>query len=138
MKTHLRLLLLVLAAQWNLAAASTCGQTDDKGRCVLLEVSMVELIASPEKFDGSRVRVIGFLKLEFEGDALYLHKDDYTHSLLRNGLWADLDEKKLSKKATCRSGKYALVEAKFIAKNRGHMGLWSGALEEIARCEIWR
>jgi hypothetical protein len=37
---------------------------------------MIQLIANPQAWDGKHVRVIGFLRLEFEGDALYLHRED--------------------------------------------------------------
>lgn len=38
----------------------------------LQDVSLVELIARPEKFDGKRARFIGFLTILFEGTAIYL------------------------------------------------------------------
>jgi hypothetical protein len=41
-------------------------------------------------FDGKLVRVIGFLRLEFEGNVLYLHREDYIHSILGNGVWVDV------------------------------------------------
>jgi len=31
------------------------------------DVTLIQLIANPEKFDGKLIRVIGFLRLEFEG-----------------------------------------------------------------------
>ena len=34
------------------------------------DVSIVQLIAQPEKFEGKRVRFIGFLRIEFEGNAI--------------------------------------------------------------------
>jgi hypothetical protein len=49
-------------------------------------VSIVQLIATPEKYDGKVVQVMGFLRLEFEGNAIYLHEDDYTHAIYKNGL----------------------------------------------------
>ena len=48
---------------------------------------MVQLLATPEKFDGKLVRVFGFLRLEFEGDALYFHREDDVQGLTRNGIW---------------------------------------------------
>ena len=32
------------------------------------DVSLIQLIANPQMFDGKLVRVIGFLRLEFEGN----------------------------------------------------------------------
>jgi hypothetical protein len=51
------------------------------------DVTLVQLIANPEKFDGRLIRVIGFLRLEFEGDVLYLHREDFEKQLTENGLW---------------------------------------------------
>lgn len=54
-------------------------------------VSMVQLIANPEKFDGKLIRIIGFLRLEFEGDALYLHREDYENGIMGDAIWVDVN-----------------------------------------------
>ena len=54
-----------------------------------IDVTLVQLIANPEKFDGKQIRVIGFLRLEFEGNVLYLHREDYENSLF-DGIWVDV------------------------------------------------
>jgi hypothetical protein len=41
-----------------------------------VDVSVVQLIANPQLFDGKKVRFVGFLRREFEGDAFYLHRVD--------------------------------------------------------------
>lgn len=51
------------------------------------DVSLIQLIAQPEKFEGKRVRFIGFLRIEFEGNAIYLHREDFDHGITKNGLW---------------------------------------------------
>jgi hypothetical protein len=33
--------------------------------------------------------------------------------------------------------KYVLVEGTFDAKMKGHMGLWSGSIQKITRCQVW-
>jgi hypothetical protein len=38
------------------------------------EVSLIQLIATPERYHGKFVEVIGYMNLEFEGNAIYLHK----------------------------------------------------------------
>ncbi|MBF9140172.1 hypothetical protein [Hymenobacter properus] len=63
------------------------------------DVSLVKLIANPEKYDGKTIQVIGFLNLEFEGDAIYLHKEDFDQGLTRNGFWESFSEK-MKKKST--------------------------------------
>ena len=54
--------------------------------CPRMEVSIIELIANPSRFNKKPVRVLGYLDIEFEGEALYLHEEDYKHRLTRNGL----------------------------------------------------
>lgn len=48
---------------------SRCEGVDRSGTCTIYGVSIVELIASPRLYDGKRVRVTGWLHLEFEGKA---------------------------------------------------------------------
>src|SRR6266850_7297599 len=52
--------------------ASHCAEVDENDRCLSYQVSLLELVARPELFDGKRVRVTGYVHLEFEGNALYL------------------------------------------------------------------
>lgn len=98
------------------------------------DVSMIQLIASSEKYEGKYVRVMGFLRLEFEGNALYLHREDYEKSLYRNGVWVHVAEIETSRRFNM---KYVLIEGTLDSKDRGHMGLWSGAIKDIKRVELW-
>ena len=91
-----------------------------------LAVSLVQLIANPKDYDGKLVRVIGFVKLEFEGNAIYLHQDDYKHNITKNGLWIDVSDD-IFKKQEEFDQKYVLVEGTFNAKKTGHMGLGASA-----------
>ena len=100
----------------------------------LLNVSLVQLIANPKDYDGKFVRVIGFVSLEFEGNGIYLHEEDYKHGLTLNGLWLDITGEK---NPTEFDRKYVLVEGTFNAKWKGHMGLWSGSIQQIKRFQAW-
>lgn|SRR5208282_6766701 len=102
-----------------------------------LDVSLVQLIASPKNYDGKMVRLIGFVRLEFEGNAIYLHQDDYKHSISKNGLWIDVTEDMQKRKAELDQ-QYVLIEGTFDAKITGHMGMWSGSIRKITRCQVWR
>ena len=97
-----------------------------------IQTSLIQLIAHPKEFDGKRVQIIGFVRLEFEGNAIYLHRDDELHGILKNGLW--LDAEKLSKADRLQfDGRYAFVEGRFSMEDQGHFGLWSGAIRDITR-----
>ena len=55
------------------------------------QVSIVHLVANPEKYDGKRVQVFGYLHVRFEDSALYLSKDDADHLIGVNAVWVKYD-----------------------------------------------
>ena len=101
------------------------------------DVSTIQLIANPNQFDGKLVRFIGFVNFEFEGDAIYVHEEDYKSGITKNALWLNLTD------ACCKNAShdinrvYVIVEGTFNAKKYGHMGLFSGTIENIKRLEPW-
>jgi hypothetical protein len=95
-------------------------------------VSLVRLVADPGEFDGRRVRVAGFMSLEFEGDALYISREDDDRDLTKNAVWLEL----ATRRPTFDRG-YALVEGTFRGSRTGHMGLFSGALEDVGPIVRW-
>jgi hypothetical protein len=103
-----------------------------------LAVSLVQLIATPEAFDGKYVRVQGFVRLEHEGTAIYLHREDAEHMLTKNGLWLVASDMPTegSREAQVQD-RYALIEGRFSAKKHGHRDLWSGSVEDITRMVPW-
>jgi hypothetical protein len=103
-----------------------------------LPVSLLQLIATPDAFDGKYVRVHGFVCIEHEGTAIYLHREDAEHMLTRNGLWlAANDAPPAGSREAQVKDRYALIEGRFSASKKGHRGLWSGAVEDITRMEPW-
>jgi hypothetical protein len=100
-------------------------------------VTLVQLITTPERFDGKLVRVIGFLRLEFEGNVLYLHREDYEHSILGNGIWVDVTPEMAKQRKTLNMN-YVLIEGVFSVTERGHLDAWSGSIKQIQRAEVWK
>ena len=96
----------------------------------IAEVSMVQLIATPERFHGKRVRFTGFVHFQFEGNGIYLHKEDHDQEILNDGLWIERPA------GSTLNDVYVLVEGTFRADDRGHMGLFSGTLEDVTRMEL--
>lgn len=101
-----------------------------------IDVSLISLIATPKDFDGKRVRVIGFARLEFEGNAIYIHREDYLQGITKNGLWLDV-ELASKKSVTEANNRYVLVEGVFSMKDQGHLGLWSGSIQKVTRMDPW-
>ncbi|SRR6266542_4680819 len=146
----------VLAATGTVTAEDSQGRTDpsalllktrcdlfDQTRqeCLLWGPSLLELITRPEVYDGRRVRVIGFVNFEFEGNALYLSRSDWENGLTRSAVWIDPPrgfESDWGPPRAQPNRRYVIVEATFWAGRRGHGNLFSGALETVTRLEPWR
>src|SRR6266496_3204931 len=117
-----------------------CEEVDASRRCTLWGPSLVELIARPELYDGKRVRVIGFVNFEFEGNALYISKEDWQRGITRNGLWIEAPTRLETDSGPSKvqpNQRYVLLAGTFNAHNPGHLGLWSGAIEHVTRLDPW-
>ena len=99
----------------------------------VVDLSIINLITTPERYNGKLVRIIGYVELQFEGTSIYLSK--YANASAKNGLWLDSVDPKIWPKY---NKKYCLIEGTFNSNNQGHMGMWSGAIENIQRFEVWR
>jgi hypothetical protein len=101
-----------------------------------LPISLIQLIASPDRYEGEVIRVIGFVHLEFEGNAIYLHREDYKQNITANALWLSKPKCFTNTKhdAEFISG-YALVTGTFTSQRHGHNDLFSGEIHDILQCE---
>ena len=98
-------------------------------------VSLVQLIAAPRAWNGKPVRVIGFLRLEFEGDALYQHEEDFIHKISANAVSVDL-AKEFPERAKLGMN-YVLIEGIFTASDSRDAAAFAGKINQIRRAEIW-
>ena len=129
MKTPLAILLTVTVVVCALFAAGSPRQD-------AIDVSIIQLIASPKEYDGKIVRVVGFMHLQFEGNAIYLHKEDYDRSLHKNGLWLEATgamRTDMLKMNDC----FVVIEGEFSSKEQGHFAMWSGTIFDITRASLW-
>ncbi|MGE5279832.1 MAG: hypothetical protein ACM3L6_03700 [Deltaproteobacteria bacterium] len=97
-------------------------------------VSIIQLIAHPEEYQGKFVRIHGYVVLTFEGNAIYLSEESAKHGLTENGLWLDTSYDKASPAEY--SNQYCLVEGIFDATSKGHMSLWRGQITKITRIDL--
>lgn len=101
------------------------------------QVSMVQLIATPEKYHGELVRVIGVGNLAFESNCLSLSKDDLKYNT-GNYLWIELGKRAISyEEAVQYNGEYVIVEGIFDKDDTGHFGVYRGAIKNISRYELY-
>jgi hypothetical protein len=127
---------------------SNCNQAPDKSKSLsdtlrnqsksTARVSLISLIANPQKFSGQKVRVIGYLHLEFESNGLYLNKDDFKNGISKNAIWIEMGPKHPENSPLSKFiDHYVLMEGTFDDKNQGHMGMMTGSLKDITRLELW-
>lgn len=91
-------------------------------------VSLMQLIVTPEKYAGKTIEVVGFVCFGFESDVIAFHKEDAEVSNEANSLWLtikDDDANKFSK----FSNSYARVIGAFHPEQKGHMGMYPGAIQ---------
>lgn len=112
-----------------LSASSGAQDSRDTG------VSLIQLIANPASFDGKRVQVTGYVLLESENTAVYLHESDAAYGITRNALWLDVPLGGESHRVQFHR-RYALIDATFSARRRGPGERFSGALENVGRFEV--
>ena len=104
------------------------------------DVSLMQLIVNPDPYHGKLVRVTGVSKIEFEGDSVWFTTEHYKHGIYKNSLWIEPDYDALGatrKQLESFNGKYVLMEGFFNKENLGHLGMYSGALEKVARFQLW-
>ena len=103
-------------------------------------VSLINLIATPDKYHGKIIRVIGVTRIEFEGDSIYLSKEHLENRAIKNAIWINPNYKaigKTEKELAEFNGQYVLVEGVFNKNNNGHLGLYSGSIDNITRFQPW-
>ncbi len=101
------------------------------------DVTMIQLIATPEKYDGQLVRVIGIGNLEFENNCISLSKEDLKYGV-GNSIWIELGEKAIPYEQAQRyNGEYVIIEGVFDKDDCGHMDKFCGSVKNVCRYELW-
>jgi hypothetical protein len=101
------------------------------------DVSLIQLIATPQSYDVKRIRIIGFLHLEFEGDAIYLHREDFQQALTKNALWIEVPKDMTRTQIEAVNDHDVICTGSFAEAMHGHMGMNSGEMAHITRLEVW-
>jgi hypothetical protein len=104
-----------------------------------VDCSIIQLIASPDEFDGKYVQTIGFVRVEFEGFAIFLSSADAENDIYRNslaiaGLKSTFDDEALA----LINGRYALIQGVFHKRKAGYRSLFSGSIDAVDRLEPWK
>lgn len=96
------------------------------------KVSLISVIANPEKYHKKNIIVEGYFIMETEGNAIYVSKADYSNMLNKNAvyLFTDFDFlKKMGIEAPYRG--YVSIEGIFNKDIKGSYDFYSGTFEEV-------
>jgi hypothetical protein len=80
---------------------------------------------------------IGFLRIEFEGNAIYLHQEDFQYSIYQNAVWIDIPSDMTKQEQQSVNMQYVICAGRFQGSRHGHMGAFSGEVTEVTRLESW-
>src|SRR5688500_14684358 len=97
-----------------------------------VQVSIVDLIVNGSGYHGKRVLLHGFLCLEFEGTAVYLHQDHCAYVMTENAVWVDVPAAVMRRRGSY-DRRYIRVVGTFNAQRKGHLGVFRGAVEKVTR-----
>lgn len=115
--------------------------TADAGLSAPVEsVSLVQLIARPEEYNGARVRILAYMSIGFEECAVYLHKEDSDVGNTSNGLWLDLHSRPEAEQvelARKRVG-WVIIEGTFDRTLKGHLGAFPSGIRDVTRVLPWK
>ena len=90
-------------------------------------VSIINLIATPEKYYGKRVSVGGYMITEFEGTAIYLSREDFDYRIYKNSIFLLIGK---GNEYQHFHKEYVTLDGTFI-QGTGHMGLFGGMLKDV-------
>jgi hypothetical protein len=105
--------------------------------------SLVKILAHPDQYHGKEVTVEGYLVVEREWTAIFLHKADGDNMIASNGFWVSFRDNSLglTEKEIAKSynRKYALIKGTFDKTvDGGGVGLFPGGFVKITTIDELR
>lgn len=124
-------LLIVISACASSIAQKGEYNTIPKGGPFGESVSIIQILANPERYEGKHVRIIGYLHFEFEEEAIFLNKEDSDQMIDANAIWIHLPDDLSPELAAKLNKHYVHCEGVFSAKSHGHMGAYPGEISDV-------
>jgi hypothetical protein len=97
-------------------------------------VAINAILENPDVYESTHLQVVGYLNLDWEADAIYESKNDFTAN---KGLWVHLNQFKF-RGSNRLKGHFVVIDAEFDANDHGHENLWGGALKNITSIKRYR
>jgi hypothetical protein len=96
-----------------------------------IEVSLISLIATPERFDGKLVLVQGISYLDDQHSiyGIYLTRDDKRAGNDKNAVYLILAP--VLGKLGRLNDRYVMARGRFRAEVKGHLGAFAGSLDDV-------
>lgn len=127
-KLNLIMFLIIFCSIETFAQNDTLAKSRQiKERAKSENVSIIRIIANPEKYYGKRLTVSGYMITEFEGTAIYLSREDFDNRIHKNSIFLLIGK---GYDYQYYNKEYVTLDGTFIEGN-GHMGLYSGMLKDV-------
>jgi hypothetical protein len=94
-------------------------------------VTLRELVAHPNEYDGKRVSVVGFYHSEFEGSELRSKEKSDT----RENVWCEMMSSFAPEGTEFKQDCWARIDGTFLKGPAGHFGMWPGEITRVTRFE---
>jgi hypothetical protein len=99
------------------------------------DTTLGRLTKSPGDYDQFHVRVRGVGQIQFEGTTLWVSDDSRSTGRFDGAVWLDVG-RPVSDSVAAFNGQEVIVEGRFDASGKGHMGCCQGTLTDIRA--IWQ
>ena len=99
------------------------------------DVSIINLIATPEKYNGKCVRIRGMLATGHESNAIFLDEGSYKNFIYANSISLVLTSQQVEH-FSGGNGAYALVEGMFEQEMQTDLS-FQGRIKKISRIAFW-
>ena len=103
----------------------------------VVDVSMINLIATPERYHGVRVRLTAVGNLDFEGNYISASTEAWENHT-NDRIWIELGEQLAPHGERLRryNGEYVIIEGVFDMYDKGHFDMFGGALHNVTRYDL--
>lgn len=103
----------------------------------VVDVSMIDLIATPERYHGVKVRLVAVGNLDFEGNCISASKEAW-ENYTNDRIWIELGEQLAPHGERLRryNGEYVIIEGVFDMYDKGHFAMFQGALHDVTRYDL--
>jgi hypothetical protein len=117
-----------LAAVCALPIANGCKPARQVNEVAPSRNSILAIAATPEKYDGRKIIVIGYLSLRQENYALFLHEEDFRREIYSNAIWLHMSSDQ-EESYKSYDGQYCVIEGIFRSGDFGFGGFYAGAMD---------